>query len=140
MVELWTAGWLEATRHRVASPGPGQAPRQSLVLFQAHDDHVKIRPLVGKQLVERQLEMTPKTKKEKHDAPNCRQRSGIWGTPHQSKAQRDHEDPPPVGNFAEWVRHRPAAILKKYPPTTQGAWVRKNEFKAMASLRTTADC
>lgn len=34
MAELWTSGWLEATRHRVDSPAFGQEPRRSFVLFQ----------------------------------------------------------------------------------------------------------
>lgn len=36
MAELWTSGWLEATRHRVDSPVSGQEPRRSFVLFQVH--------------------------------------------------------------------------------------------------------
>lgn len=132
MVELWTAGWLEATPHRVASPGPGQAPRQSLVLFQAHDDNVKVRPLLGKQLVERQSEMTLRLSKEEHLGTRSKQQ--------QSKEQKDDEDRLTVGSFAEWVRQRPAVVLKKYRPTTQGAWVRENELKAKARLPTTANC
>ncbi|CAM9835296.1 unnamed protein product, partial [Hapterophycus canaliculatus] len=34
MAELWTSGWLEATRHKVVSPASGQGARRSLVLFQ----------------------------------------------------------------------------------------------------------
>eukprot|EP00903_Cladosiphon_okamuranus_P015918 g14703.t1 len=41
MTELWSSGWLEATRHKVDSPAFGQEPRRSFVLFQAHDDLVK---------------------------------------------------------------------------------------------------
>eukprot|EP00752_Nemacystus_decipiens_P005424 g4916.t2 len=45
MTELWTSGWLEATRHKVESPAYGHGPRKSFVLFQGHDDLVKVRPL-----------------------------------------------------------------------------------------------
>ncbi|CAN0254108.1 unnamed protein product [Ectocarpus fasciculatus] len=34
MMELWTSGWLEATRHKVFSPASGQGARSSFVLFQ----------------------------------------------------------------------------------------------------------
>ncbi|CAM9649993.1 unnamed protein product, partial [Ectocarpus sp. 12 AP-2014] len=34
MMELWTSGWLEATRHKVVSPACGQGARRSFVLFQ----------------------------------------------------------------------------------------------------------
>lgn len=43
------------------------------------------------------------------------------------------------GCFLEWVLQRPDTVLKKHRPTTQGAWVEKNEFRAKATLLKSAD-
>lgn len=48
MAELWTSGWLEATRHKVVSPASGQRPRKSLVLFQVQTRFYPGRSFYGK--------------------------------------------------------------------------------------------
>ncbi|CAM9663171.1 unnamed protein product [Scytosiphon promiscuus] len=122
MAELWTAGWLEATRHKVVSPAPGQGVRKSLVLFQAHDDLVKVHP----------LETT-------HLAPHVPgPESSTGDTRNQSDSNsgvREHvEEGPAADSFQEWVKDGPRSRRKCYLPTTQGAWVRRQELHAKSTL------
>lgn len=129
MVERWTAGWLEATRHKVVSPCPGEAPRQSLVLFQAHDDDIYVEPLKAEHLLPTELAAA----RSKMAADNVRD-----GTLRPRRWRRDtmSSGPIPVSvSFAEWVLRRPRSALSKYPGVTQGDWVSRNELKAKAALR-----
>ncbi|CAM9896131.1 unnamed protein product [Ectocarpus fasciculatus] len=124
MMELWTSGWLEATRHKVFSPASGQGARSSFVLFQAHDDLVKIHPLGETHFATRTREPDRST----GDAPDTpKNREGCGGKEGSEQSLR-------IGSFTGWVRNRPKSVLRKYRPTTQGAWVRKQEFRAKSAL------
>ncbi|CAN0271954.1 unnamed protein product [Pylaiella littoralis] len=126
MMELWTSGWLEATRHKVVSPAPGEEARRSLVLFQAHDDLVRVHPLQAAQLAARKSD-SESGAAQVTDTPGDRK--------HRRRGeQREEQSIPPLDSFVEWVRHRPKTSRKKFRPTTQGAWVRKQEFRAKAAL------
>lgn len=135
-MELWTAGWLEATQHRVASRGPGEVPRQSLVLFQAHDDLVLVKPLTACQLSARQPRHNcGNVAKQEQGEPERRRSSRLRkASPCHVTEDCDHRAAA-VAPFTVWVRTRPRSVLKKYPATTQGTWVRRNEFKAKAALQ-----
>lgn len=140
MIELWTAGWLEATPHKVVSPVSGLEPRRSMVLFQAHDDLVRVHALRAAHLSTHQQETPSRTDEHVQKAPNCPQlprnittRSCRTGKEASHRNLRQ-------GSFLEWVLQRPKAVLrKKYRPTTQGAWVKKNEFRAKATLLQSVD-
>lgn len=140
MVERWTSGWLEATRHRVASPGPGQQPRKSLVLFQAHDDCVRVQPLRADQLLDGnpQQEANTATGPEGQREPSRRLTlRGRRAWPCATTIDQGWMAGS-VSSFAECVRHRPLSVLRKYPATTQWAWVSKNELEAKAALLRTS--
>ncbi|CAN0233911.1 unnamed protein product [Ectocarpus sp. 4 AP-2014] len=124
MMELWTSGWLEATRHKVVSPACGQGARRSFVLFQAHDDLVRIHPLGATHSATR----TPEPDRRTGDAPETPKNMESGG------GKEGSEQSLPIDSFAGWVRNRPKSALRKYRPTTQGAWVRRQEFRAKSTL------
>ena len=142
MIELWTAGWLEATPHKVVSPAPGLEPRRSLVLFQAHDDLVQVHALRATQLNAHQRESSLRIDEDLREASNCPQLSR--NNPARScrsiyRKGKKVSDRELQGSFLEWVLQRPEAVLKKDRPTTQGAWVKKNELRAKATLLKSAE-
>lgn len=143
MTELWTAGWLEATPHKVISPVSGLEPRRSLVLFQAHDDLVKVHALRAIHLNVDQQEASSRTDEDLQEASNCPQLSRNNTTRSCGNVNREGQEVSDrelrQGSFLEWVLQRPKAALKKHRPTTQGAWVKKNEFQAKATLLKSAD-
>ncbi|CAB1106131.1 unnamed protein product [Ectocarpus sp. CCAP 1310/34] len=131
MMELWTSGWLEATRHKVVSPACGQGARRSFVLFQAHDDLVRIHPLGATHLAIR----TPEPDRRTGDAPDTPK--NMENTPKNMEScggKEGSEQSLPIDSFGEWVRNRPKSALRKYRPITQGAWVRRQEFRAKSTL------
>lgn len=140
MIELWTTGWLEATPHKVVSPVSELGPRRSIVLFQAHDDLVRVHALRATHLSAAHQQETPsKTDEQLQGAPlrphlprksttrSCRKRKEAS----HGNLRRD--------SFLEWVLQHPETVLRKYRPTTQGAWVKKNEFRAKATLLKSVD-
>ena len=136
MAELWTAGWFEATPHKVISPSQGRA-RKSLVLFQAHDDLVKIHPLRVDQLDTRRRTDKPgggEVKDSRNYNLRPRAKRARRGLSKETEADDDMDNS--LGYFRHWLVHHPKAIPTKYGSTTQGAWVRENEQKSKsASLR-----
>lgn len=137
MIELWTAGWLEATPHKVVSPVPGLEPRRSLVLFQAHDDLVRVHALRAAQLNAPQQEASLRTDEDLQKTSNLPwlSRNTVRSCRKKNRKGKEVSDRElRQGSFMEWVLLRPEAVLKKHRPTTQGAWVKKNEFRAKATL------
>lgn len=130
MVECWTSGWLKATRHRVASPGPGELPRKSLVLFQAHDDNVRVQPLKTDQLVDGSSREEVDISTGGEGQPKSNRRLTLRGRRTRPCATTVDQG----YTFVESVRHRPLSVLRKYPATTQGAWVSTKELEAKAAL------
>lgn len=133
MAELWTAGWLRATPHKVSSPDIGEGPRKSLVLFQAHDDLVRVCPLIMDQLNENRTETTSRAEEGLQGRSKYRRRLKIESE-RCPTATTVGQQIPSQCSFIEWVRHRPRAALRKYRSTTQGAWIRGQELKAKSTL------
>lgn len=122
-MERWTAGWLEATRHRVVSPQLGQAPRQSLVLFQAHDDEICVKALKRSQLQDSEVpEASSQVEKHQKLLREVEEK-----TLRRSKRLKRLDG---STSLKEWLMNRPRGWFSRYPPVKQGTWVRQNELKA----------
>ena len=112
-------------------------------MFQAHDDLVRVHALRATQLYAHQPKASSRADKDLEDASNCPQLSrnstarSCREKIRQGKEVSDRELR--QGSFLEWVLQRPDTVLKKHRPTTQGAWVKKNEFRAKATLLKSAD-
>lgn len=104
-------------------PAPHLTPR---IAMKAHDDDVKVRPLELSHLAEREGHPESSAESGQH-ALSHRESGGEEGFGEQRPQGGD--------SFTEWVQHRPKNTRKKYRPTTQGAWVQKQEFRAQATLK-----
>lgn len=137
MVEIWTAGWLKATPHKVISPEKrqGKGVRKSLVLFQAHDDLVRVHPLKVDQLHSQGPDSATGTDVQGLRKYNLRSRANRAGRRLVTK-KTDAGLGRGQRHFLDWLMYSPEGNQRKYRPTRQGAWVREKEKKAKAaSLR-----
>lgn len=130
-MERWTAGWLEATRHRVASPRLGQGPRQSLVLFQAHDDEICVKPLKHSQLQDSEVPEGPEASSSEVEKHQKLLREVGEKTLRRSKRLKRLDG---CASLKEWLMNRPRGWFSRYPSVKQGTWVRQNELKAKKAL------
>lgn len=94
--------------------------------MKAHDDLVKVHPLGLTHFAARDGGSESGAEKAQHTL-NHRESRGEGGFGEQGARIPD--------SFSEWVQHRPKNARKKYRPTTQGAWVRKQESQAKAALQ-----
>lgn len=104
------------------SPAPPLTPR----VVKAHDDLVRVHPLGLTHLTAREGGPESRTEEIQHTL-NHRECRGEQSFVEKRSGGLD--------SFVEWVQHRPKNARKKYRPTSQGAWVRKQEFQAKAALK-----